>query len=404
MHRATSSAVSLVLLAGLAGCQNAGQDRVLGITAASRVQGLAYFDANRSKSFDSTDTPMQGLRVYLSARGASDTLATAVSDAAGLLRFDGVPVGQYDVRVDSASAGDTVVVIRVDTSQIDLSPGDTVQVSVGVSYPLVTVAEARGLPTGRKVCVAGVALTGTNVVADTTAHVRAATGPLRLVRVFTGVFSPGDSILARGTVSRRDGEPVLTDVAYTTISDYLPLPAGSQQVTVYATGDTSTPVIDVPVEVAAGGAYAIAAVGLVADAYTRDTEKLIAMEFPTFVAGISAYDSLGRIDVDRVGEPIGCGGVTVEPGSLDAPLRPLWQQPQRRVGVVSKVGPADQVCRHLDTVRRASAKRALVWILVRSPLFMHDGRGLGHCPGPVIVPGGVPVQERLRRVVGIERG
>jgi hypothetical protein len=62
-----------------------------------------------------------------------------------------------------------------------------------------------------------------------------------------------------------NGEPVLTDVAYTTISDYLPLPAGTQQVTVYATGDTSTPVIDTPVEVAAGGAYTIAAVGLVAD-------------------------------------------------------------------------------------------------------------------------------------------
>ena len=62
-----------------------------------------------------------------------------------------------------------------------------------------------------------------------------------------------------------DGEPVLTDVAYTTISGYLPLPAGAQQVTVYAAGDTSSPVIDVPVEVAAGGAYTIAAVGLVAD-------------------------------------------------------------------------------------------------------------------------------------------
>src|SRR3712207_9531143 len=62
-----------------------------------------------------------------------------------------------------------------------------------------------------------------------------------------------------------NGDPVLTDVAYTTISGYLPLPAGTQQVTVYATGDTTTPVIDVPVELAAGGAYTVAAVGLVAD-------------------------------------------------------------------------------------------------------------------------------------------
>jgi Domain of unknown function (DUF4397) len=62
-----------------------------------------------------------------------------------------------------------------------------------------------------------------------------------------------------------NGEPVLTDVPYTTISSYLSLPAGTQQVTVYAAGDTSRPVIDTPVELAAGGAYTIAAVGLVTD-------------------------------------------------------------------------------------------------------------------------------------------
>jgi regulator of RNase E activity RraA len=56
--------------------------------------------------------------------------------------------------------------------------------------------------------------------------------------------------------------------------------------------------------------------GIVADAYTRDTLKLIDMRFPTFVAGISAYDSLGRIDVDAVGVPIQCGGVAVAPGDL----------------------------------------------------------------------------------------
>jgi 4-hydroxy-4-methyl-2-oxoglutarate aldolase len=56
--------------------------------------------------------------------------------------------------------------------------------------------------------------------------------------------------------------------------------------------------------------------GLVADAYTRDTLALIEMEFPTFVAGISALDSLGRIDVDDVMVPIDCGGVRVSPGDL----------------------------------------------------------------------------------------
>jgi 4-hydroxy-4-methyl-2-oxoglutarate aldolase len=58
------------------------------------------------------------------------------------------------------------------------------------------------------------------------------------------------------------------------------------------------------------------AMGIVADAYTRDTARLTEMQFPTFVAGISAYDSLGRIDVDQVQAPIICGGVSVKPDDL----------------------------------------------------------------------------------------
>lgn len=58
------------------------------------------------------------------------------------------------------------------------------------------------------------------------------------------------------------------------------------------------------------------AVGIVADAYTRDTDRLIEMQFPTFVAGISACDSLGRIDIDQVQVPIECGGVSVKPDDL----------------------------------------------------------------------------------------
>jgi len=40
------------------------------------------------------------------------------------------------------------------------------------------------------------------------------------------------------------------------------------------------------------------------------------MDYPTFVAGISAQDSLGRIDVDDVGSEVSCGGVRVVQGDL----------------------------------------------------------------------------------------
>lgn len=56
--------------------------------------------------------------------------------------------------------------------------------------------------------------------------------------------------------------------------------------------------------------------GIVADAYTRDTTAIEHMGFPTFIAGIHAPDSLGRVDVDEYGGSIECAGVQVEPGDL----------------------------------------------------------------------------------------
>jgi regulator of RNase E activity RraA len=66
-------------------------------------------------------------------------------------------------------------------------------------------------------------------------------------------------------------------------------------------------------ELLATASRARGARGLVADCYTRDTEALIEMGYPTFVAGVSAQDSLGRIDVDGVGVDMSaaaCGSPT----------------------------------------------------------------------------------------------
>lgn len=69
-------------------------------------------------------------------------------------------------------------------------------------------------------------------------------------------------------------------------------------------------------ELLATASRARGARGIVADAFTRDTEALIEMGYPTFVAGISAQDSLGRIDVDEVGGEVESGGVRVHQGDL----------------------------------------------------------------------------------------
>lgn len=66
---------------------------------------------------------------------------------------------------------------------------------------------------------------------------------------------------------RVDGEPVdeLRNVPYGTISTYLPLSAGTRNVQVYAVREPSEPLIDVDLDLRSGGAYTVAAIGLVGD-------------------------------------------------------------------------------------------------------------------------------------------
>src|SRR5712691_7784361 len=69
------------------------------------------------------------------------------------------------------------------------------------------------------------------------------------------------------------------------------------------------------------------------------------------------------------------GGVAAKSAVLDAPLRPLRQQPERGVGVVGDVAVADEMRRHLDTVRRAGVERTLVRTLTGSPLAEDCAQG-----------------------------
>lgn len=56
--------------------------------------------------------------------------------------------------------------------------------------------------------------------------------------------------------------------------------------------------------------------GAIVDAYTRDVNHLIRMQFPSFATGIRPTDSLGRIDVVDYRVPIQCGDVLVNPGDI----------------------------------------------------------------------------------------
>jgi len=60
--------------------------------------------------------------------------------------------------------------------------------------------------------------------------------------------------------------------------------------------------------------HARKAVGVVLDGLTRDTEKILAMDYPVFAAGFTPLDSKGRLDGVSFNKPIKVGACTVHRG------------------------------------------------------------------------------------------
>jgi regulator of RNase E activity RraA len=56
------------------------------------------------------------------------------------------------------------------------------------------------------------------------------------------------------------------------------------------------------------------ALGVVLDGLTRDTDRILAMDFPVFAAGFTPLDSKGRLDGVAYNKPIQLGACTVRPG------------------------------------------------------------------------------------------
>lgn len=70
-----------------------------------------------------------------------------------------------------------------------------------------------------------------------------------------------------------------------------------------------------------GGLLSNAAVGhgvtgVVVDGGVRDYDEIVELKFPVFSAGMTPYDSLGRMDGNDRDIPVVCGGVKVSPGDL----------------------------------------------------------------------------------------
>jgi hypothetical protein len=209
-----------VLAASLMGCPNAGEDLVQSITGTALVGGRVFLDGDGDRlPASGADAPLSGVRVRLLVTGTRDTVARVNSAANGTFVFDAVPVGRYSVVVPGeASFGDSLAVVRVDPSDVNLAPNDTVVVDIAVSFPLLSVAEARQATLGTKVFLQGVALNTPSTFGDTTVHLADTSGAIRVTDARGTLVAAGDSVRVLGRVSARDGQPTLDGGVFTLVA------------------------------------------------------------------------------------------------------------------------------------------------------------------------------------------
>src|SRR5688572_33117889 len=99
----------IALACALSACEEPG-DKVLSIdpSATGKLQIGAILDRDGNGQVNVlVDVVFPGLRINITPVNGTNIVATGVTDSTGLLTFTNLPVGSYQVRIDSSSAGDS---------------------------------------------------------------------------------------------------------------------------------------------------------------------------------------------------------------------------------------------------------------------------------------------------------
>lgn len=209
----------------LAACDNAGQDRVVGIEARGSITGTLFLDRNTSRVFDTGDSLLANVRVRLITAGTRDTAASVTTDQSGVFRAANMDVGRYQLAVDAALLSDSLEIVRQFPDSVVVEANDTLALELGVGYPrLATLAGLAGATLGRRVVASGIAQNGSATYGDSTLFLADSSGALLAVGV-RSVVQTGDSVRVLGTVTTRSGVRVLANpTVFPVTSTVVPAP------------------------------------------------------------------------------------------------------------------------------------------------------------------------------------
>ena len=205
-------ALAALALAAAWACIDVTDIDVLQVPNAGVVFGQAFLDLNLNGAIDVGDAPIPDANVALVSPGTSVRAGEATTDASGLFLIENVPLGTYDLVLDTAVLSDSLTSVASSPS-VTVDFGDTLQVNVGVTYPILTLAEVRAAAPGRRVFTHGIALNTRQSNGDGVVHVQEGTTYLRTTGVQPVNLAPGDSIRLLGRTAQGDGQPTLDQVS-----------------------------------------------------------------------------------------------------------------------------------------------------------------------------------------------
>ncbi|HKJ02526.1 MAG TPA: hypothetical protein VJ997_08730, partial [Longimicrobiales bacterium] len=198
-----SFAVSSCTEADLAG-------RILSVEGEGTVIGLVYLDHNGNDVRDIVDDPVTGIEARLMVAGTRSVAGLATTDATGIFILGNIPVGRLRLEVDSVFLGDSLGIFDFKDANLTLRAGDTLVVTVGVTFPSFTLAEARTLPQGKKGFIQGIVLNSQNPFGDGSVYVQAGETYLRVLGIpRSAALFPGDSVRVLGRIAREVAQPVV---------------------------------------------------------------------------------------------------------------------------------------------------------------------------------------------------
>lgn len=180
----------------------------------------AYYEYDRVAGFGGADQVAEGLRFQLVLPGSGTPVVEGEADPLGVVLFERVPVGTYDLQVDPDFLADSLVVTEIDTTRVTVVPDDGLTFSVGVTPISGTVAEARAMPAGRRLWVQGIALNGRGASVDQSIHVLGSDSTAVRINLPTASSgSEGDSVRVLGRAVSSGATRYLADGLVTLVSE-----------------------------------------------------------------------------------------------------------------------------------------------------------------------------------------